>query len=203
MSGLLGKKMGMTQYFDETGDVVPVTVIQAGPCTVVQKRTVGTDGYEALQLGFEELAERKANKPQKNHFAKKNLKPFRYLKEFKGLDASLEVGQLVSASLFQVGELVKVTGVSKGKGFAGVIKRHHKAGGPATHGSRFHRTTGSIGQRTSPGEVFKNMKLPGHLGDVQVTVRHLEVVQIRPEQNLLFIKGAVPGARNNLLVIQK
>ncbi len=203
MSGLLGKKLGMTQVFSDDGDVVPVTVVQAGPCPIVQRKTKDNDGYEAIQIGFEELPERKATKPYKAHFVKKNLKPVRFLKEFLVTDGSFEVGQILTVETFKVGDLVKVTGVSKGKGFAGVIKRHHKAGGPASHGSRFHRTTGSIGQRTSPGEVFKNMKLPGHMGAERVTVKGLEIVQVRPEQNLLFIRGAVPGATNNLLMIRK
>jgi len=204
MSGLLGKKLGMTQVFNEAGDVVSVTVVQAGPCTVVQKKTKETDGYEAIQVGFEEIPERKTTKPYKMHFTKKNLKPFRYLKEFRiAAEAPYQAGQVLTVEAFQVGEKVKVTGLSKGKGFQGVIKRHGKAGGPASHGSRFHRTTGSIGQRTSPGEVFKNMKLPGHLGDERVTVKNLEVVKIRPEENLLFLRGAVPGAKNNLIMIRK
>jgi large subunit ribosomal protein L3 len=207
MSGLLGKKLGMTQAFDEAGDVVPVTVIEAGPCVVVQKKTVEKDGYEAIQLGFGEIPEKKAAKKGKTflgHFKKKNLKPFRHLKEFPiAKDAAFEVGQTITVESFKVGDSIKVTGVSKGKGFQGVIKRHHKAGGPASHGSRFHRSTGSIGQRTSPGEVFKNMKLPGHLGDENVTVKNLKVVQIRPQENLLFVRGAVPGAKNNLVVIRK
>lgn len=207
MSGILGKKLGMTQVFDEAGDVVPVTVLQAGPCIVVQKKTSEKDGYEAVQLGFDEIPEKKASKKPKallGHFKKKNVKPFRYLKEFRvPKDAAFEVGQVVTVESFQAGEHVKVTGVSKGKGFQGVIKRHGKAGGPASHGSRFHRTTGSIGQRTSPGEVFKNMKLPGHLGDETVTVKNLKIVQIRAQENLILVRGAVPGAKNNLVVIRK
>ncbi len=207
MSGILGKKLGMTQVFDEAGDVVPVTVVQAGPCVVVQKKTVDKDGYEAVQLGFDEIPEKKASKKNKaliGHFKKKNVKPFRYLKEFLiSKDAAFEVGQVLTVEGFQVGDHVKVTGVSKGKGFQGVIKRHGKAGGPASHGSRFHRTTGSIGQRTSPGEVFKNMKLPGHLGSERVTVKNLKIVQVRAQENLLLIRGAVPGAKNNLVVIRK
>lgn len=207
MSGILGKKLGMTQVFDEAGDVVPVTVLQAGPCVVVQKKTSEKDGYEAIQLGFDEIPEKKASKRPKaflGHFKKKNVKPFRYLKEFRiQKDANFEVGQVVTVESFQAGEHVKVTGVSKGKGFQGVIKRHGKAGGPASHGSRFHRTTGSIGQRTSPGEVFKNMKLPGHLGDETVTVKNLKIVQVRAQENLILVRGAVPGAKNNLVVIRK
>lgn len=203
MPGLLGKKIGTTQIFNDSGDIVPVTVVQAGPCVVVQKKTKENDGYEAIQLGFEELKESKASRPYKNHFTKKNLKPYRYLREFRLEDAAYEVGNILNVDTFKVGDRVKVTGTSKGKGFAGVIKRHGKAGGPASHGSRFHRTTGSIGQRTSPGEVFKNMKLPGHMGSERVTIKNLEIVQVRPEEHLLFIRGAIPGAKNNLVMIRK
>lgn len=205
MADLIGKKIGMTQVFDEKGDAVSVTVVQVGPCVVVQRKTKTKDGYDAVQLGFEELQEskvKKCSKPLVNHFKSKNLKPQRFLKEFRvAQDAAYEVGQLLTAELFKAGEIVNVTGVSKGKGFAGVIKRHGKAGGPATHGSRFHRSTGSIGQRTSPGEVFKNMKLPGHLGSERVTVKKLKIVEVRPQDNLIFIGGAVPGGVNNLLSI--
>jgi large subunit ribosomal protein L3 len=207
MNGLLGKKLGMTQVFDEAGDIVPVTVIQAGPCVVVQKKSADKDGYDAIQIGFGEIPEKRASKRGKTflgHFRKRSLKPFRHLKEFRiGKDDAYEVGQVLTVGGFQPGDSVKVTGVSKGKGFQGVIKRHGKAGGPASHGSRFHRSTGSIGQRTSPGEVFKNMKLPGHLGDEKVTVKNLKVVQVRSDENLLFVRGAVPGAKNNLVIIRK
>jgi large subunit ribosomal protein L3 len=207
MSGILGKKLGMTQVFDEAGDVVPVTVIQAGPCVVIQKKTAENDGYEAIQVGFEELPDKKAEKRGKTflgHFKKKNVKPFRHLREFRVTkENNLEVGHVLTVETFQVGDLVKVTGISKGKGFQGVIKRHGKAGGPASHGSRFHRTTGSIGQRTSPGEVFKNMKLPGHLGDKRKTVKNLKVIQVRPQENVLLVRGAIPGAKNNLVMIRK
>ncbi|MBI3541497.1 MAG: 50S ribosomal protein L3 [Deltaproteobacteria bacterium] len=204
MTGFLGKKLGMTQVFNENGESVPVTVIQAGPCTVIQKKTKEKDGYHAVQLGFEEIAERKVSRPAKGHFTKRKLKPFRYLKEFLvPADAVLEEGQILTTEIFKVGDQLKITGISKGKGFQGVIKRWGKAGGPASHGSRFHRTTGSIGQRTSPGEVFKNMKLPGHMGVDQVTVRNLQIVQIHPQENLLFVRGAVPGANHNLVVMVK
>lgn len=197
----------MTQVFDEAGDVVPVTVIEAGPCVVVQKKSADRDGYNAIQIGFGEVPEKKAPKRGKallGHFKKKGLKPYRHLREFHiGKDDAFEVGQILTVGAFQPGDRVKVTGISKGKGFQGVIKRHGKAGGPASHGSRFHRTTGSIGQRTSPGEVFKNMKLPGHLGDEKVTVKNLEVFQVRSDENLLLVRGAVPGAKNNLVVIRK
>lgn len=207
VSGLLGKKLGMTQVFDEAGDVVPVTIVQAGPCVVVQRKTVEKDGYDAIQVGFEEIPEKKAAKKGKTFlgpFKKRSLKPFRYLREFRtGKDDAYEVGQVLTVEGFQAGDRVKVTGMSKGKGFQGVIKRHGKAGGPASHGSRFHRTTGSIGQRTSPGEVFKNMKLPGHLGDEKVTVKNLKIVQVKAQENLLLVRGAVPGAKNNVVMIRK
>ncbi len=207
MSGLLGRKLGMTQLFEQDGTVVPVTVLQVGPCVVVQKKTAEKDGYDAIQIGFEEIPEKKAARKPKvrtAHFTKKNVKPQRFLKEFLiEKDAAAEVGQSLTVDLFKAGDFVKVTGVSKGKGFQGVMKRHGKAGGPASHGSRFHRTTGSIGQRTSPGEVFKNMKLPGHMGDKRVTMRGLAVVQIRAEENLMLVRGAVPGAKNNVVMIRK
>ena len=202
MSGILAKKLGMTQIFTQDGRVVPVTVVLAGPCTVAQKKTLLTDGYDAIQIGFGETEFRKMDKARKGHLQKKNLKALSWLKEFRVSQvADYEVGQVLTLSLFKQGDVIDVTGVSKGKGFQGVIKRHHKAGGPRSHGSCFHRSTGSIGQRTYPGKVFKNMKLPGHMGDKQVTVRNLEVVEVRPEQNLLFIKGALPGAYNAQLVI--
>ncbi len=190
--------------FDESGDVVPVTVIQLGPCVVIQRKKKASDGYESIQVGFEEVSEKKVNKPYRGHFQKKGQKVFRYLKEYRVAEGdAFEQGQVLTVSGFQIGDAVHVTGVSKGKGFQGVIKRHGKAGGPASHGSRFHRTTGSIGQRTSPGEVFKNMKLPGHLGAERVTVRNLKVVQIRTEENLLFVRGAVPGANQELVSVRK
>lgn len=207
MSGILGKKLGTTQIFDEQGDVIPVTVIQAGPCVVVQKKTKDRDGYEAIQVGFEEISEAKSKKKGKvvlNHFAKKNVKPQRFLREFRLKEGeAFEQGQVITVESFQAGDHVKVTGISKGKGFQGVIKRHGKAGGPASHGSRFHRTTGSIGQRTSPGEVFKNMKLPGHMGAERVTVKNLKIVQVRPQENLIFVRGAVPGSNNHLVMVRK
>jgi large subunit ribosomal protein L3 len=197
----------MTQVFDEAGDIVPVTVIQAGPCVVVQKKVADRDGYDAIQVGFGEVSEKKApkrGKPLLGHFKKGGVKPFRHLREFPiGKGDAFEVGQVLTVGVFQPGDRIKVTGISKGKGFQGVIKRHGKAGGPASHGSRFHRTTGSIGQRTSPGEVFKNMKLPGHLGDEKVTAKNLKIVQVRSEDNILLVRGAVPGAKNNLVLIRK
>lgn len=201
MAGLLARKLGMTQIFTQDGQCIAVTILKAGPCTVIQKKDTSSDGYDAIQVGFEEIEFRKLNGPSKGHFQKKNQKAFRVLKEFR-LDSSVyELGQAITVNSFQVGDVVDVSGQSKGKGFQGVIKRHHKKGGPRTHGSCFHRSTGSIGQRTYPGKVFKNMKLPGQMGSEKVTVRNLEVVQIRPDQNLLFVSGSVPGANNTLLIV--
>ncbi|MDO8462437.1 MAG: 50S ribosomal protein L3 [Deltaproteobacteria bacterium] len=205
MNGLLGRKIGMTQIFDDESNQVPVTVIQAGPCVVTQTKSLAKEGYDAIQIGFEEVPEKKnyrLTKPYIGHFKKKGLKPFKHLKEFRVKGLQFQVGQVFNLSPFKVGDYVDVIGISKGKGFQGVIKRHGKHGGPASHGSTLHRSTGSIGQRTSPGEVFKNMKLPGHMGVDRVTVRHLKVVKLRPEENLLFVRGAVPGANSDLLVVQ-
>lgn len=202
MAGILAKKLGMTQVFTKDGRCLAVTIVQAGPCTVIQKKTTETDGYNSVQLGFDEIEPRKLDKAQKAHFQKKELKPFAWLKEFRinNID-DYQVGQVLTVNRFKEGDTIAVTGVSKGKGFQGVIKRHHKRGGPKSHGSTFHRSTGSIGQRTYPGKVFKNMKLPGHMGDEKVTVKNLEVVGIRPEENLLYIYGAVPGATNAYVII--
>ncbi|MBI4196479.1 MAG: 50S ribosomal protein L3 [Deltaproteobacteria bacterium] len=200
--GILGKKVGMTQLFGKAGELLPVTVIDVTGCCVVQKKSREKEGYEAVQLGFQEISEKRASKPLKGHFKKHGLSVMRYLREFPaGFGEGLKEGDSIKSDIFKEGDLIAVTGVTKGKGFQGVIKRHGKSGGPASHGSRFHRTTGSIGQRTSPGEVFKNMKLPGHLGDETVTVKNLQVVEVR--ENLLFLKGAVPGANNNLVMLRK
>ena len=203
MVGILGKKLGMTQVFTKEGKSVPVTVILAGPCTITQRKTKANDGYEAVQLGFEEIEFRKLDRARKGHLQKKKLKAYRNLREFRVEDGSAyEVGQELTLQRFKEGDVIDVTGVSKGKGFQGVIKRHHKAGGPKSHGSCFHRSTGSIGQRTYPGKVFKNMKLPGHMGDERVTVKNLKVVEVRTAENLIFVKGAVPGGPNAFLIVQ-
>ena len=200
--GLLGKKKGMTQVFNKEGDAVGVTLIEVGPCTVVQKRTKERDGYEALQLGFEGVKEKRLSKPQQGHFKSRKMASFRYLKEFGGVDLSdFNEGQLLGVAAFKPGEKIEVRGVTKGRGFQGVIKRHGHAGGPDAHGSRFHRTTGSIGQNSSPSRVFKNMKMPGHMGSIQVLTQGLEVVSVLPEENLLLVKGAVPGGKNGLVEI--
>ena len=201
ISGILGKKLGMGQVFSEDGQVIPVTAIQAGPCVVTQVKTKENDGYNAVQLGFGEA--KRLNKPMKGHL--KNLGAFKYLREVRVEDTSdIKPGSVVDVGIFQPGELVKVTGTSKGKGFAGVVKRHGFAGGPKSHGqSDRHRAPGSIGAGTDPGRVIKGLRMAGHMGNRRVTVRNLEVVKVDPEANLLLVKGAVPGARNALLLIQK
>ncbi|MBL7686351.1 MAG: 50S ribosomal protein L3 [Deltaproteobacteria bacterium] len=202
MDGILAKKLGMTQIFTKDGQMVSVTVLQAGPCTVTQKKTTESDGYNAVQVGFLETEYRKLNRPEKGHLQKRNLKAFSVLKEFRTDQiADFEVGHEITVQKFLAGDMLDVSGVSKGKGFQGVIKRHHKAGGPKSHGSCFHRSTGSIGQRTYPGKVFKNMKLPGHMGAEKVTVKNLQLVEVRLQENLLFVRGAVPGANDGMLVI--
>ncbi|MBI2337049.1 MAG: 50S ribosomal protein L3 [Deltaproteobacteria bacterium] len=201
--GLLGKKIGMSQVFLDSGDCVGVTILEVGPCVVVQKKTRAHDGYEAIQIGFGEADANKLNRPSRGHFAKKNVKAFRHLKEIRLASVeSFQPGQTLDINLFKVGDRVNVTGISKGKGFQGVIKRCGKAGGPGAHGSRFHRTTGSIGQRTYPAKVFKNMGMPGHMGDERVTIENLTVLKVLPKQNWLFIQGAVPGGKNALVVVK-
>ena len=199
--GIIGRKIGMTQVFRQDGTLDAVTAIEAGPCLVIEVKTQGREGYNAVQLGFGEG--RSLSSPERGHL--KNLGLFKHLREFRTEGApSLEVGQKLDVGLFQPGDVVDVTGTSKGKGFAGVVKRHHFAGGPKTHGqSDRHRAPGSIGATTSPGRVFKGMRMAGHMGNERVTVSHLEVVQVDPDRNLLLVKGAVPGGRRGLLLIQK
>ena len=201
IEGIIGKKLGMTQIFRDNGKSEAITAVEAGPCTVIQVKTTAKDGYNAVQLGFGEAKRLKS--PQQGHL--KGRGQFRYLREFMvGDTEAIEVGETVDVSLFKAGEIVDVTGVSKGKGFAGVVKRHHFAGGPKTHGqSDRHRAPGSIGATTSPGRVFKGMRMAGHMGNKRVTVRHLEVLEADPDRNLLLVKGALPGARNGLLLIKK
>jgi large subunit ribosomal protein L3 len=200
--GILGKKIGMTQVFTAEGKVVPVTVIEAGPCPVVQKKTVATDGYNAIQIGFSLLRESLSNKPRKGHFQKASLKPMRYIREFRINDVeSYEIGQEVKVDLFTVGEKIDVVGTSKGKGFAGMIKRHNASRGPMAHGSKYHRRTGSLGAK-GPARVFKGRKLPGRMGGERVTVQNLEVVRIDVDKNLILIKGAVPGANKSMLILK-
>lgn len=200
--GILGKKVGMTQIFNEVGIAIPVTVVEAGPCMVVQKRTPENDGYTAIQLGFGEKRENLLNKPAKGHLAKAGVRPVRFLRELKveDLDA-YQVGQEIKADIFAEGEKVDVVGTSKGKGFAGGIKRHNFQRGPMAHGSKYHRRPGSSAAK-GPARTFKGRKLPGHFGVDRVTVQNLEIVKVDPERNLIAIKGAVPGPRGGLLLVK-
>ncbi len=199
----MGEKIGMTQIYLEDGTIVPVTVIEVGPCSVSQKKVLEKDGYQAFQLSFKAKKEKNSTKPMLGHFKKAGLPPGRYLREFKGEGEEIQVGDEVRVDIFKPGEKVDVTGVSRGKGFAGAMKRHGFSGGPATHGSMFHREPGSVGASSFPSRVIKNKRLPGHMGGVQRTVEKLEVVKIQPDENLLLVKGAVPGSPGSLLIIQR
>jgi large subunit ribosomal protein L3 len=200
-NGLIGKKLGMTQVFDESR-LTPVTVIEAGPCRVVAVRTQERDRYEAIQLSFGEVKERKISKAELGHLKKNQAPPSRILREFKK-DGEAAVGQLVTVEMFKKGDWVDVIGVSKGKGYQGVVKRHHYAGGPESHGSMFHRAPGSIGASSFPSRVWKGKALPGHMGSERVTVHRLKVIESRLEENLLFVRGAIPGAANGVVVVRK
>lgn len=201
--GILGKKVGMTQIFTDTGLAVPVTIIEAGPCVVVQKKTPEKDGYSAIQVGFGEKRERLFNKPQKGHFTRAGVKPLRFLREFRVENVeNYQVGQEIKADVFAEGEKVDVVGKSKGQGFAGGIKRHGFHRGPMAHGSKYHRRPGSLGAK-GPARVYKGRKLPGHLGNERVTMQNLEVVKIDAGRNLLAVKGAVPGPRGSLVVVKE
>ena len=204
MRGILGKKVGMTQLFDENGNVVPVTIIEAGPCYVTQVKTVETDGYHAVQLGFEETPERKLTNGQRGHLQKSGAPLLRRLREIRSSEPSPHaLGDVIKADIFQEGDIVDVIGVSKGRGFAGAVKRHGFAGGPKTHGqSDRHRATGSRGAGTTPGHTFPGTRAPGHMGDERVTVQNLKVALVDPERNLLAIRGAVPGPRSGLVLIR-
>ena len=200
---IIGKKIGMTQIFNENGKMIPVTVVEAGPCVVVQKKTTEKDGYEAIQVGFGEIREKLVNKPAKGHFAKAGVSLRRTLKEFKLENASeYEVGQEIKADVFAVGDKVDVSGISKGKGFQGVIKRWNAQRGPMSHGSKFHRAPGSMGASSDPSRTFKNKRMPGHMGSVNTTVLNLEVVKVIPEKNLILIKGGIPGPNKGTVVIK-
>lgn len=200
--GLIGRKKGMAQVFDKKGAAVAVTLIEVGPCTIVQKKTKERDGYEALQLGFSETKEKRLNKAQQGHAKSKKVGYFKCLKEFRGEHLEhFSEGQVLNVEAFKPGEIVEVGGVSKGRGFQGVIKRHGHSGGPGAHGSRFHRAPGSIGQNSFPAHVYKNMKMPGQMGCAQLLVKGLEVIDVLPKENLILVKGAVPGARNNIVEI--
>ncbi|KAB7666139.1 50S ribosomal protein L3 [Bacillus sp. B1-b2] len=200
--GILGRKIGMTQVFAENGNLIPVTVVEAAQNIVLQKKTVESDGYTSLQIGFEDKREKLANKPEKGHVAKANTAPKRFVREFTEVSVDeYEVGQEVKVSIFAEGDIVDVTGISKGKGFQGSIKRHGQSRGPMAHGSRYHRRPGSMGP-VAPNRVFKGKALPGRMGGEQVTVQNLEIVKVDAERNLLLIKGNVPGSRKALLKIK-
>ncbi|WP_455390924.1 50S ribosomal protein L3 [Frisingicoccus sp.] len=201
---ILTTKVGMTQIFNEDGVLTPVTVLQAGPCVVTQVKTVDNDGYSAVQVGFGDIREKLVNKPMKGHFAKAGVAPKRFVREFKLEDAeSYTVGQEIKADVFAVGDKIDATAKSKGKGFQGAIKRHGQSRGPMTHGSKYHRHAGSNGSATTPGRVFKGKKMAGHMGAVRITVQNLEVVRVDAEQNLILVKGAVPGPKKSLVMIKE
>ena len=201
--GLIGKKIGMTQIFDEHGRVIPVTVIEAGPCVIAQVKTVDTDGYQAVQLGFGDVKEKKLNKPTKGHFTKVNITPKKHLREFR-LDSveGLTVGQELKADVFAAGDKLDIQGTSKGKGFQGVIKRHGQHRGPMGHGSMYHRRPGSMGPTSTPGRVFKGKKLPGHMGVDLITIQNLEVVKVDLDKDVILVKGSVPGNKGSILKIK-
>ncbi|ADK17128.1 MULTISPECIES: 50S ribosomal protein L3 [Clostridium] len=200
---ILGRKLGMTQIFNENGKVIPVTVIEAGPCAVIQKKTVEKDGYEAVQVGFSDIREKLVNKPMKGHFEKAGVTLKRFIKEFKLENASeYKEGQEIKADVFTAGDKVDVSGVSKGKGFQGTIKRWNAQRGPMSHGSKFHRAPGSMGACSDPSRTFKNMKMAGHMGNRNTTVLNLEVAKVIPEKNIILIKGGVPGPNKGLVAIR-
>ena len=206
MTGLIGKKIGMSQLFDDTGNVIPVTVVETGPCVVVQKKDVARDGYNALQLGFGKQKNQRVNRPLRGHMAKAEKGSFRVLREFRVDDVSgYEVGQeLTVTDLVQPGDLVDVTGTSKGRGFAGVMKRWDFGGFSRTHGTHeYFRHGGAIGNRSYPGKVFKGKRMAGHLGNERVSIQNLRVVEVRPEENLLLLKGAVPGANGGMVLVRR
>lgn len=201
MLAILGRKLGMTQVYTEDGKAYPVTVVEAGPCCVIQVKTLVNDGYESVKLTFLETEEKKLNKPLIGIFKKAGIKPYKILKEFP--ISGLKVGEFVTVEKFVKGDKVSVAGISKGKGFQGVMKRHHFAGGPGSHGSMFNRAPGSIGASSYPSRVWKNQGMPGHMGSERITVKNLEIVDVKAGQNLLLIKGAVPGANGTFLEIKK
>ena len=201
--GIIGRKIGMTQIFDENGHVIPVTVIEAGPCVVAQIKTIDNDGYNAVQLGFGDIKDKHINKPEAGHFAKAKLANKKHLREFR-LDSieGIKVGDEVKADVFEAGEKIDVQGISKGKGFQGVIKRHGQHRGPMGHGSMYHRRPGSMGSTSTPGRVFKGKKLPGHMGRVTITIQNLDVVKVDMDKNVILVKGSVPGAKGSILKIK-
>lgn len=202
MKAIIGKKIGMTQIFDEKGTVIPVTAIQAGPCVVAQVKTTETDGYNSVQLGFGEVKEKHMNKPEKGHFAKAGISNKKHLREFRVDSIDVKVGDEVKVDVFVAGEKIDVQGTTKGKGFQGVIKRHGQSRGPMGHGSMYHRRPGSMGPTSTPGRVFKGKKLPGHMGVQTVTIQNLDVVRVDLDKNVILVKGSVPGAKGSLLKIR-
>jgi large subunit ribosomal protein L3 len=200
--GILGKKLGMTQIFAEDGKAIPVTIVQAGPCVVIQKKNVENDGYDAIQIGFDDKKEHRATKPELGHTKKADTAPKRFVKELRGTFAEYEVGQQLKADIFTDGELVDVVGISKGKGFAGSIKRHNQSRGPMAHGSRYHRGVGSLGA-VDPARVLKGRPLPGRMGGERVSIQNLEVVRVDEARDMLLIKGSVPGANNSYIIIKE
>ena len=201
--GIIGRKVGMTQIFDEKGNVIPVTVIEAGPCVVAQVKTVETDGYNAVQLGFGDIKDKHINKPEAGHFAKAKLANKKHLREFR-IDSveGIKVGDELKADVFEAGEKIDVQGTSKGKGFQGVIKRHGQHRGPMGHGSMYHRRPGSMGSTSTPGRVFKGKKLPGHMGNQTITIQNLEVIKVDLDKNVILVKGSVPGAKGAILKLK-
>ncbi len=203
-TGIIGKKLGMTQVFDAEGKVIPVTVIEAGPCTVIQRKTANSDGYDAVQIGFGQKKAHRVGKPLLGHFQKAGKGAFGALKELRvATESPLDVGQEIKVDIFREGDFVDVTGQTKGHGFTGVVKRWNFKGGRATHGSMFHRAPGSIGASAWPSRVIKNMKMGGHYGDERVTVLNLKVVGVQPDRNILLVRGAIPGAKNSLVFVRR
>ncbi|MFP4368327.1 MAG: 50S ribosomal protein L3 [Candidatus Kapaibacterium sp.] len=204
-AAILGKKIGMTSLFTEDGQKIPCTVIEAGPCPVVTKREPEKDGYSALQIGFEDIPDRKVNGPLKGHFAKNGISPKRHLKEFRDLNIELNIGDTVTVEQFEIGDRVKISGISKGRGFQGVMKRHHFGGvGMMSHGqSDRQRHPGSIGQSSDPSRVMKGIRMAGQMGNKRATIRNLQVVDIIPERNIMLIKGSIPGGKNSIIEIVK
>ena len=201
--GILGEKVGMTQYFTEAGELIPVTVVEVTPNVVLQLKTIENDGYEAVQLGFDDLREVLSNRPAKGHVAKANATPKRFIREFNNVELSeYEVGQEITVDVFKAGDIVDVTGTSKGKGFQGAIKRHGQSRGPMAHGSRYHRRPGSMGGASFPSRVFKGKALPGQMGGDRITIQNLEVVKVDAERNVILIKGNVPGSKKSLVEIK-
>lgn len=204
VSTILGRKLGMTQVWSEDDNLLPVTVIQAGPCTIAQIKSEETDGYAAIQVGYGDISEKHVNQPMAGHFKRAGIEPTRYLREFRVDDpAEYNLGDQVTVEVFNDVKLVDVSGTSKGKGFAGVVKRYNFGGGPGGHGSHFHRIPGSVGMCATPSRVLKGLRLPGHMGNERVTVRNLELISIDVDQNLLFVKGAVPGGKGGLLTVRQ